>query len=110
LVRILIADPHDVVRTGVRKIVETQSNWEVVAVAVDGHDAIQKAIETEPDVAVIAYALPLVDGIGVTHQIRAKLPKTEVLIFTVHYEEIVISQLLEAGARAISSSLMPARN
>lgn len=99
MVRILIADPHDVVRTGVRKIVETQSNWEVVAVAVDGHDAIQKAIETEPDVAVIAYALPLVDGIGVTHQIRAKLPKTEVLIFTVHYEEIVISQLLEAGAR-----------
>ena len=91
VVRILIADAYEVVRTGLQRIVETQSSWEVVAVAGDGKEAIQKAIETKPDVAVIGYRLPLINGIEVTRQIRARLPKTEVLIFTVHDDEAVIT-------------------
>ena len=99
MVRILIADAYEVVRTGLQRIVETQSSWEVVAVAGDGKEAIQKAIETKPDVAVIGYRLPLINGIEVTRQIRARLPKTEVLTFTAHDDEAVITQLLQAGAR-----------
>ena len=99
MVRILIADAYEVVRTGLQRIVETQSSWEVVAVAGDGKEAIQMAIATKPDVAVIGYRLPLINGIEVTRQIRARLPKTEVLIFTVHDDEAVITQLLQAGAR-----------
>ena len=99
VVRILIADAHEVVRAGLARIVESRSSWEVVAVAGDGKEAVQKAIETKPDIAVIGYALPLIDGIEVTRQIRARLPKTEVLIFTVHDDEAVITQLLHAGAR-----------
>ena len=53
MVRILIADAYEVVRTGLQRIVESQSDWEVVAVARDGSEAIQKAMETKPDVAVI---------------------------------------------------------
>ena len=61
-----------------------QPNLEVVAEAADGKEAIFKAIETKPDVAVVDYSLPLINGIEVTRQIRARLPKTEVLIFTMH--------------------------
>jgi len=95
----LIADDKEVVRSGLRKILEAQPNWEVVAEAGDGKDAIHKAAETRPDVAVLDYSLPLVNGIEATRQIRARLPKTEVLIFTMHDNETLIQELLKAGAR-----------
>jgi DNA-binding NarL/FixJ family response regulator len=97
--RILIADDHAVVRSGLRAILEAHPNWEVVAEASDGKEAISKAIEAEPDVAVIDYSLPIVNGIEVTRQIRARLPKTEVLIFTLHDNQTLIEDLLKAGAR-----------
>jgi DNA-binding NarL/FixJ family response regulator len=99
MTRILIADDHEVVRSGLRKILEAQPNWEVVAEAGDGKEAIHKAAETRPDVAVLDYSLPLVNGIEATRQIRARLPKTEVLIFTMHDNETLIQELLKAGAR-----------
>jgi DNA-binding NarL/FixJ family response regulator len=97
--RILIADDHAVVRSGLRTILEAHPNWEVVAEASNGKEAISKAIESEPDVAVIDYSLPIVNGIEVTRQIRARLPKTEVLIFTLHDNQTLIEDLLKAGAR-----------
>ena len=96
---VLIADDHDVVRFGVRKILEAQPNCEVVAEACDGKEAIVKALETKPDVAVVDYSLPLINGIEVTRQIRTRLPKTEVLIFTMHDNDTLIHDALEAGAR-----------
>ena len=96
--RILIADDHDVVRLGLRSILEAHPNWEVVAEAADGKEAIDKAIETKPDVAVIDYSMPLINGIEVTRQIHARLPQTEILIFTVHDNEKIIEDLLKAGA------------
>jgi DNA-binding NarL/FixJ family response regulator len=99
MIRILIADDHEVVRSGLRKILESQPTWEVVAEAGDGKDAISKATETKPDVAVLDYSLPLINGIEATRQIRARLPKTEVLIFTMHDNETLIQELLKAGAR-----------
>jgi DNA-binding NarL/FixJ family response regulator len=97
--RILIADDHDVVRSGLRSTLETHPNWEVVAEASDGKEAILKAIEAKPDVAVLDYSLPLVNGVEATRQIRARLPSTEVLIFTMHDNESLIEELLKAGAR-----------
>jgi DNA-binding NarL/FixJ family response regulator len=82
--RILIADGHDVVRSGLRAILEAQPNWEVVAEAADGKEAVLKAIETNPDIAVLDCSLPLVNGIEVTRRIRCQLPNTEVLVFTMH--------------------------
>ena len=75
MTRILIADDHDVVRSGLRNILEAQPNWEVVAEAADGNEAVAKAIETAPDVAIIDYSLPLLNGVEVTRQIRKKLPE-----------------------------------
>jgi DNA-binding NarL/FixJ family response regulator len=99
MTRILIADDHEVVRSGLRSILETQPDWEVVAEAADGKEAIVKAVETKPDVAVVDYSLPLINGIEVTRQIRRRLPRTEVLIFTMHDSEALIDELLRAGAR-----------
>ena len=99
MTRILIADDHDVVREGLRRLLEAQPNCEVVAEALDGKDAIAKAIETKPDIAVIDYSLPMIDGLQVTRQIRARSPKTEVLIFTMHDNETIIENVLRAGAR-----------
>jgi DNA-binding NarL/FixJ family response regulator len=99
MIRILIADDHEVVRSGLRNILEAQSNWQVVAEASDGKEAIQKAAETKPDIAIIDYSLPLVNGIEATRQIRARVPKIEVLIFTMHDNETLIQELLKAGAR-----------
>jgi DNA-binding NarL/FixJ family response regulator len=98
-VNILIADDHDVIRSGLRPILEAHLNWHVVAEAANGKEAIARALETKPDVAIIDYALPLLNGVTVTKQIRSLLPKTEVLIFTMHDDESVIDDLLRAGAR-----------
>ena len=99
MTRILIADDHEVVRAGLRRMLESQPNWEVVADVADGKNAISKAVETKPDIAVLDYSLPLVNGIEATRQIRTRLPKTEVLIFTMHDSETLIQDLLKAGAR-----------
>jgi DNA-binding NarL/FixJ family response regulator len=97
--RVLIADDHEVVREGLRKVLKCQPGWAVVAEAANGKEAISKAIETKPDVAVLDYSMPHVNGIEATRQIRARLPRTEVLIFTVYDDEQIIQECLGAGAR-----------
>jgi DNA-binding NarL/FixJ family response regulator len=70
MTRILIADDHNVVRSGVRRLIEDHPGWSVVAEAADGKDAVAQAIATKPDVAILDYRLPLIDGIEATRQIR----------------------------------------
>ena len=99
VIRILIADDHDVVRAGLRNVLEAHHGCKVVAEAADGREAIHKAVETAPDVAILDYSMPVVNGIEVTRQIRVRSPKTEVLIFSMYDNEVAIEQLLQAGAR-----------
>jgi len=99
MLRILIADDHDIVRCGLRRLIEKQADWEVVAEAGDGKEAIGRAVETKPDVALLDYSMPLINGVETTRQIRARLPNTEVLIFSVYDCEARIQDCLRAGAR-----------
>jgi DNA-binding NarL/FixJ family response regulator len=99
VVRILIADDHDVVRYGLRKDLEAQPGWKVVAEAANGKDAIREAVATKPDVALLDCMMPLINGIEATRQIRVCAPTTEVLIYTAHDDECLIAELLRAGAR-----------
>ena len=100
MTRILIADDHEVVRSGLRAILEAHAGWEVIAEATNGKEAVDKAIESKPDVAIIDYSLPLLNGVEATRQIHARLPKAEILIFTMHDSDALVGELLEAGARA----------
>src|SRR5918993_877922 len=99
MTRILIADDHDVVRAGLRTILDSQRGWEVVAEASDGKEAIDQALATRPDIAVLDFGLPMVNGVEATRQIRARLPRVEVLIFTMHDTDSLVRDVLEAGAR-----------
>lgn len=99
MTRILIADDHDVVRSGVRAILEGQAGWEVVGEAENGKEAVDQALATRPDVVVLDYSLPLLNGIEATHQIRARVPGAEVLIFTMHDTATLVREVLEAGAK-----------
>ena len=99
MTRILIADDHDVVRSGVRSILEAQESWEVVGEAETGKEAVDKALATRPDIVVLDYALPVMNGIEATRQIRARVPGAEVLIFTMHDTDTLVREVLEAGAR-----------
>ena len=99
MVRILIADSYEIVRTGLESLIGVHPAWKVVAVAADGRSAVEEASKTKPDIAVLGYELPLSNGVEATRQIRAKTPKTEVLIFTAQDDEDAIFHLLQAGAR-----------
>ena len=99
MTRILIADDHDVVRTGLRAILSGQSGWAVVAEAENGQQAVDLAVETQPDVAILDCQLPVLNGVDATREIRSCQPQTEVLIFTMQESEPLLRELLEAGAR-----------
>jgi CheY-like chemotaxis protein len=95
---ILIADGHHVVRSGLRALSSEQANWQVVADAANGEEAVEQAIKTTPDVAIVDYSLPSLNGTDVTRQIRKGSPATEVLIFTTRDDSSVVQDVLRAGA------------
>lgn len=99
MIRILVADDHDVVRRGVRDILQINPDWQVTAEAADGREAVEMALKEKPNVIVLDVSLPVLNGIGVTRQIRQALPQTEILLFTMHEDEETISGGLAAGAR-----------
>jgi DNA-binding NarL/FixJ family response regulator len=97
--KVLVADEHQVVRTGVRKIVNDHGDWVICAEAADGQSALERAIETQPDVAVLAVSLPTVDGITLTRRLVAEVPGVRVLLLTMHDDHDSVRSGLAAGAR-----------
>jgi DNA-binding NarL/FixJ family response regulator len=98
-VRILVADDHHVVRTGLRSLLESRNGWQVCAEAANGREAVEKSGELKPDVAVLDIGMPLLNGVEATRQIRKLSPQTEILILTMHDSELLVHEVLEAGAR-----------
>jgi DNA-binding NarL/FixJ family response regulator len=97
--RILLADDHEVVRAGLRALLEEQPGWEVVAEAVDGRDAVDKATKLKPDAVVIDIAMPSLNGLEAVRQIVKAVPSTRVLVLTMYDSDPLIQQVLQAGAR-----------
>ena len=97
--RILLADDHEVVRAGLRALLEEQSGWEVVAEAVDGRDAVEKASKLKPDAVVIDIAMPSLNGLEAVRQILKAVPNAKVLVLTMYDSDPLIQQVLQAGAR-----------
>lgn len=99
MLRILLADDHDIVRRGLRDLLEQRVGWQVCAEAPNGRDAVELALQHRPHVAVIDLSMPELNGLEATRRIRQSLPDTEVLIFTMHESEELIREVLGAGAR-----------
>jgi len=106
--RILIADDHDVVRQGLRDLLQTQKGWEVCGEASNGIEALELARQLQPDLAILDLAMPLLNGLEATRRLRTALPAMEVLIFTVHESEQLASEALEAGALGYLLKSQPA--
>jgi DNA-binding NarL/FixJ family response regulator len=98
-VRILVADDHEIVRRGLRAILETRPGWQVSAEAESGREAVDKARQIAPDIAIIDVSMPELNGLEATRQILKMLPQTEILILTMHENEQIVREVLDAGAR-----------
>ena len=98
-VRIVVADDHTLFRQGLRRVLVEQPDWEVVAEASDGAEAVRQTLELEPDVVILDIAMPRLNGVEATRQIVRRLPEVRVLIVSMYSDEVYITQALEAGAR-----------
>jgi DNA-binding NarL/FixJ family response regulator len=108
-IKILIADDHALVREGTRRILEQEEDLQVVAEASNGEEAVRQALTIEPDVAIIDVAMPKLDGIEATKQIKASCPTITVLILSAYDDDQFIFSLLEAGAAGYLLKTVPGR-
>jgi DNA-binding NarL/FixJ family response regulator len=96
--RILIADDHGIVRSGLKLLLDRQSDMEVIAEAEDGIDAVEKAVAERPDIAILDVAMPRMTGLQATHEIKRQSPDTQILILSMHDDDRYLFEALRAGA------------
>ncbi len=99
--QILIADDHEVVRSGLRAIIESHAGWAVSGEAANGKDALELTLRTRPDVAILDYSMPLMTGTEVSRRIKSNHLGTEVLILTMHESEAILAEVLVTRARGL---------
>jgi DNA-binding NarL/FixJ family response regulator len=97
--RLLLADDHEIVRKGLRALLEAEPGWQVAAEAADGRDAVEKAQQIKPDIAILDISMPSLNGLEATRQIVKGISQTKVLVLTMHDSDPLIQRVLEAGAR-----------
>src|SRR5437868_12886971 len=100
-VQILIVDDHEVVRDGLRKLIELEPDWTVCGTASTGRETIRIASQLRPNVVVLDMSLPDLDGLEVARQIKRASPETEIVIFTGFDADELIPQLFEAGVKSV---------
>jgi DNA-binding NarL/FixJ family response regulator len=99
-IRILLADDHTIIRSGLRLLLEQQPDFKVVAEAADGREAVELVSKEHPEVAVLDIGMPQLNGIEATQQIVSREPRTNVVILSMHSDEGYVLRALKAGARA----------
>jgi two-component system response regulator NreC len=97
--RLVLGDDHTLMRQGLRKILEERRDWEIVAEAGDGREAVRQVLAFEPDVAVLDIGMPLLNGIDATAQITRKLPSVRILVLSMHEDEAYITRAVKSGAK-----------
>lgn len=95
--RVLVADDHEIVRNGIRALIEREPDWKVVAEAADGRNAVAKTRELKPDMVVLDISMPLLNGLEAARQILKADPRTKILILSMHDSDSVIRDVLESG-------------
>lgn len=99
MIRILIADDHTIVRHGLRSVLQGHADWTVCGEATTGRMAVAMAKQLNPNIVVLDFSMPELNGLEATRQIREELPQTEILILTMHDSEALIHKVLAAGAK-----------
>lgn len=99
MLRIMIADDHEIVRKGVRDLIESHVGWEVCGEAADGQRALEIALNQTPDIAILDVSLPILNGVALTRRLRHDRPGIRVLLFTMHDDDETVGSGLAAGAR-----------
>jgi len=99
--RILIADDHEIVRQGLRSLVESHTGWEVCGEAVDGSDAIQKVRELKPDIIALDIGMPRVNALDAAREILRENPKAKILFLTIYDTEQVVKTAVHVGAKGL---------
>jgi DNA-binding NarL/FixJ family response regulator len=97
--KVLLVDDHALVRRGFRRMLEDEPSFQIVGEASDGQEAIERAAELRPDVIVMDCALPQVNGIEASRQILQKQPNIRILMLSMHSEDTLVRQALDAGAK-----------
>jgi DNA-binding NarL/FixJ family response regulator len=97
-IRVLVADDHTIVRKGLVSLLEESGECRVVAEAADGLEAVERAVATRPDVAVVDLTMPRLSGLEAVRRIHDELPTTRILVLTVHEEEEYVLPIVRAGA------------
>jgi len=100
MVRILVADDHDIVRRGLRDLLTEHSGWEVVGEARTGREAVALAEQLQPEIVVMDISMPDLNGLEASHRIHKAFPKIGILILTLHFSDQLLANIIEAGARA----------
>jgi DNA-binding NarL/FixJ family response regulator len=96
-IRILLADDHEIVRHGLRRLLETQPGWKICGEAGSGREAVEKTRQLKPDIVILDHSMPELSGAEAARQILKALPKTEIVILTMHDSEQLLREVLEAG-------------
>ena len=97
--RILIVDDHDAVRRGIRQLLESKPYYQVVGEAANGREGLELARETRPDIAILDYSIPELNGLDLSHALKKEFPRIEILLYTMHDREEIVIEVLRAGVR-----------
>ncbi len=97
--RLLLVDDHEIVRTGLKAVLQPHTEFEIIGEAANGKDAIEKSKSLKPDVVLLDISMPVMNGLEATRHIVKSSPETQVLILTVHDSQSIANDALHAGAR-----------
>ncbi|MEP0821971.1 MAG: response regulator transcription factor [Ignavibacterium sp.] len=97
-IRILLADDHELIRTGIRNLIGSNKDFQIIGESADGEDTVAKVRQLHPDVVIVDISMPKLSGIDATRRIRVEFPSVKVLVLTMHENAEYVYQILKSGA------------